>query len=214
MRLLSFAVWALVSASAVFWLTRLLSQGAPAPAHAVTAGQSVSTASADLSRVLGSTRTQAPTAAAPSEPAVSSRFKLVGVVASRVARPDSGLALIAVDGKPPRPVGLGGVVDGSLVLLAVNHRRAELGPTGGEATVTLELPLVPEANRGTRPPVGLPGGVVAAPPPVMAPVVPPSPLGQAVPLAQPAPNTMPPQSAPPPAPPTPGAVPRNAPATR
>lgn len=208
MRLLSFAVWALVSASAVFWLTRLLSHSSPAPAHAVTAGQSISTASADLSRVLGSTRTQASEAAAQPEPAVSARFKLVGVVASRVAKPDSGLALIAVDGKPPRPVGLGGVVDGSLVLLAVNHRRAELGPTGGQATVTLELPLVPEPNRGTRPPVGFAGGVVAAPPPVVAPVALPTPIGQ------PEPGSAASPIAPPPLPPTPGALPRNAPATR
>lgn len=208
MRLLSFAVWALVSASAVFWLTRLLSHSVPAPAHAVTAGQSMNMASADLSRVLGSTRTQTATAAEPAEPAVSSRFKLVGVVASRVAQPDTGLALIAVDGKPPRPVGLGGVVDGSLVLLAVNHRRAELGPTGGQSTVTLELPLVPEPNRGTRPPVSLPGGMVAAPPPIVAPVALPTPIGQ------PAPGSAPAQSAPPPLPPTPGAMPRNAPATR
>jgi general secretion pathway protein C len=210
MRLLSFAVWALVSASAVFWLTRLLSQGAPAPAHAVTAGQSMSVASADLSRVLGSTRTQAPTAATPSEPAVSSRFKLVGVVASRVAQPDSGLALIAVDGKPPRPVGLGGVVDGSLVLLAVNHRRAELGPNGGQATVTLELPLAPEPNRGTRPVAGITAPVVpAAPPTVQAPVA----LPNAVP-SQPGVENAAGQTAPPPLPPMPGAVPRNAPATR
>lgn len=168
----------------------------------------MATASADLSRVLGSTRAQTATAAVPVEPAVSSRFKLVGVVASRVAQPDSGLALIAVDGKPPRPVGLGGVVDGSLVLLAVNHRRAELGPTGGQATVTLELPLVPEANRGTRPSVGFPAGAAAAPPPVVAPVALPTAIGQ------PLPDNAPAQSAPPPLPPTPGAVPRNAPATR
>ena len=208
MRLLSFALWALVSASAVFWLTRLLSQSAPAPAHAVTAGQSISTASADLSRVLGSTRTPAQSAAAPVEPAVSARFKLVGVVASRVAQPDSGLALIAVDGKPPRPVGLGGVVDGSLVLLAVNHRRAELGPTGGQATVTLELPIVPEPNRSSRPSAGFAGGAVAAPPPIVAPVAVPAPPGL------PSPVSVPEQTAPPPLPPTPGAVPRNAPATR
>lgn len=202
MRLLSFAVWALVSASAVFWLTRLLSQGAPAPAHAVTAGQSMSVAAADLSRVLGSTRAQASAAPAAAEPAVSARFKLVGVVASRVAQPDSGLALIAVDGKPPRPVGLGGVVDGSLVLLAVNHRRAELGPQGGQATVTLELPVVPEPTRGTRPPAPMPAAVSAAPPPIVAPV------------AQPVAVPQQPGGAPPPLPPSPGAVPRNAPATR
>jgi len=179
MRLLSFAVWALVSASAVFWITRLMSRPTPAPAHAITAGQSIAVASADLSRVLGSTRSNLPATAA-AEPAVSSRFKLVGLVAARVSQPQTGLALIAVDGKPPRPVGLGGVVDGSLVLLAVNHRKVELGPSGGNATVTLELPQVPEPNRAVRlnsPPTGavlpVPASGIAAP---VAPLVPPPPV--------------------------------------
>jgi len=206
MRLLSFAVWALVSASAVFWLSRLVSLGAPAPAYAVTAGHAVAGASADLSRVLGSTRANSPTAAAPAaEPAVSARFKLIGVVAARSTQPDSGLALIAVDGKPPKPVGLGGVVDGSLVLLAVNHRRAEIGPSGGEATVTLELPLAPEPNRSTRPPTSFP-------PPAARPAV-----AMPVPAApvQPPQSQANPAQMPPPVPPTPAAVPRtNPPQTR
>jgi general secretion pathway protein C len=165
MRLLSFVIWAVVAASAVFWLTRLLARSDPAPAHTVTANANASVASADMSRLLGSTRTAAaePTAA----PAVDARFKLIGVVAPKSKQPDTGLALIAVDGKPPRPVVLGGVVDGPLVLLAVNHRRAELGPAGGAATVRLELPAVPEPNRSTRapgmPPVPMPPQ--SAPPP-------------------------------------------------
>ena len=171
-RLLSFVIWAVVAASAVFWLTRLLSRSDPAPSHTVTANAGASVASADLSRLLGSTRTAAaePTA----EPAVDARFKLIGVVAPKSKQPDSGLALIAVDGKPPRPVTLGGVVDGPLVLLAVNHRRAELGPAGGAATVRLELPAVPEPNRSARapgagpttllPPQGVPPPQPAVPP--------------------------------------------------
>jgi len=178
MRLLSFVIWAVVAASAVFWLTRLLARSDPAPPHTVTANANAS-ASADLSRLLGSTRSAAaePTA----EPAVDARFKLIGVVAGKSTRPDGGLALIAVDGKPPRPVVLGGVVDGPLVLLAVNHRRAELGPAGGIATVRLELPAVPEANRSTR----APGAMLNAPPPQNA--APPQ-------------NVLPPQNAPPPQP--------------
>jgi general secretion pathway protein C len=153
MRLLSFVIWAVVAASAVFWLTRLLARSDPAPPHTVTANANVS-ASADLSRLLGSTRTAAAEPAA--EPPADARFKLIGVVAHKSKQPDSGLALIAVDGKPPRPVVMGGVVDGELVLLAVNHRRAEIGPAGGVATVRLELPAVPEPNRSTRA-AGLPG---------------------------------------------------------
>jgi general secretion pathway protein C len=157
-RLLSFAVWALVAAGAVFWVMRLLARSEPAPAHAVTAGQGAPVASADLSRLLGSTRAAAAVEVADAaQPAVDARFRLVGVVAAKASAPQTGLALIAIDGKPPRPVGLGGVVDGSLVLLTVNHRRAELGPLGGSATVKLELPIAPEPNRATR----LPGTPVA-----------------------------------------------------
>ncbi len=173
MRLLSFVIWAVVAASAVFWLTRLLSRSDPAPSHTVTANAGAS-ASADLSRLLGSTRTASAEASEP-EPEADARFKLIGVVAPNAAAADSGLALIAVDGKPPRPVLLGGVVDGPLVLLAVNHRRAELGPAGGEATVRLELPAVPEANRSK--PAARPVAPVYTPPPVRGarqPTAPPS----------------------------------------
>ena len=91
MRLLSFAVWALVAASAVFWLTRLLAR-ADAGTRACRDGEANTRRlpSADLSRLLGSTRVAA--AVRPrrrSEPAVDARFKLIGVVAPRsVGRPD------------------------------------------------------------------------------------------------------------------------------
>lgn len=172
MRLLSFVIWAAVAASAVFWLTRLLARSDAAPPHTITASTSLSVAAADFSRLLGSSARAVETARV--EPAVDSRFKLVGVVATKTNAPDTGLALIAVDGKPPRPVGLGGVVDGSLVLLAVNHRRAELGPPGGEATVRLELPGVPEPNRSVRAP-GMPVPTAATLPTVPPPTPPLSP---------------------------------------
>jgi general secretion pathway protein C len=161
MRLLSFAIWAAVAVSAVFWLTRLLARADAAPAHAVTVNANPSVAAADFSRLLGSTRVASPDAAP--EPAVDARYRLIGVVAPKSAAA-AALALIAVDNKPARPVSLGGVVDGSLVLLAVNHRRAELGPAGGAATVRLELPAVPEANRSTRS-AAAPAPLVTSPPP-------------------------------------------------
>jgi general secretion pathway protein C len=163
MRLLSFVVWAMVAVSAVFWLTRLLARADAAPPHAVTVSANAAVAAADLSRLLGSTRTASLDSAAP-VPAVDARFKLIGVVAPRSAAA-TGLALIAVDNKPPRPVSLGGVVDGSLVLLAVNHRRAELGPAGGAATVRLELPAAPEPNRSTRPTAAVAPTPAGSPPP-------------------------------------------------
>ena len=166
MRLLSFVVWAVVAVSAVFWLTRLLVRADAAPAHAVTVNANAAVAAADLSRLLGSTRTASLDAATP-EPAVDARYKLIGVVAPKSAAA-TGLALIAVDNKPPRPVSLGGVVDGSLVLLGVNHRRAELGPAGGVPTVRLELPAAPEPNRSTRSAAAVAPTPVSPPPPLPA----------------------------------------------
>ena len=174
MRLLSFAIWAVAAASAVFWLTRLLARADAAPAHAVTVSANALVVAADLSRLLGSTRVALDSGTA--EPPADARFRLIGVVAPRSAAA-AGLAVIAVDNKPPRPVSLGGVVDGSLVLLAVNHRHAELGPAGGAATVRLELPAAPEPNRSTRPlAAAAPAPAVSPPPPLPAM---PLPAGQA-----------------------------------
>lgn len=183
-RLWAFVIWAAVAATAVYWGLRLFARGQAAPAHAVAVGLSggAPAAGGDLTRLLGA----APVAAAPAaaaEPAGDARFKLVGVVAPRRNGAPDGLALISVDGKPAKPVGLGGVVDGSLVLLTVSHRRAELGPRGGAAQVTLELPAVPEAARGTLPPPGSPvaAGVPVPPLPGNLPAASPS-LGVAAPV--------------------------------
>jgi general secretion pathway protein C len=82
---------------------------------------------------LGST----PAAAAPVA-SVSSRFQLLGVVADSDGR---GAALIAVDGKPPKPYRVGAAVDENLVLQSVAPRRATLAAsTSAPAAVTLELP--------------------------------------------------------------------------
>lgn len=198
-RLWAFVIWAAVAATAVYWGLRLFARGAPAPAHAVAVGLpgGAPAGGADLTRLLGA----APVAAAPvpaAEPAADARFKLLGVVAPRRQGAPDGLALISVDGKPAKPVGLGGQVDGPLVLLTVNHRRAELGPRGGAAQVTLELPAVPEAARGTPPSAGNGGAPAAVPPlPVAAalgaaaPVV--APGGAAQPTAEPVPQPLPPQ---------------------
>lgn len=196
-RLWAFVIWAAVAATAVYWGLRLFARGAPAPAHAVAVGLpgDAPAAGADLTRLLGA----APVAAAPAAvaaPATDARFKLLGVVAPRRQGAPDGLALISVDGKPAKPVGLGGQVEGELVLLTVNHRRAELGPRGGGAQVTLELPAVPEAARGSLPSVGQSAAPVMAPAAAPA-IAPPQPMGAAAPVmaappAPPAQQPMPP----------------------
>ncbi|MBK6593938.1 MAG: hypothetical protein IPG23_15055 [Burkholderiales bacterium] len=62
----------------------------------------------------------------------------MGVIA---AGPKGGAALIAVDGKPPKPFRVGASVDGNLVLQSVAARRATLAAgVDGPAQMTLELP--------------------------------------------------------------------------
>ncbi len=157
-RLLAFVIWAAVAASAVFWLLRLWASSPAAPAHTVA----VTTATpprGDLDRVFGAPPTAAPTAA-PMEPALASRFKLLGVAAPREGGDSSGLALIAVDGKPARGFKVGTVIDGDLLLQSVHPRGAALGAKGAVPAVSLELPPVAGALAGPRagvPPVTAPG---------------------------------------------------------
>ena len=179
-RLSAFVIWALVAATAVFWGLRLLVRAPAAPSYAVAVGDA-SAVRADLSRVLGS----APVAAAAqvAAPEVSSRFKLIGIMAPKGAQaatapPGSGVALIAVDGKAPKAFVVGSQLDGDLVLQSVSLRTASIGPAQGATSVKLELPALPAAATGTLAPFagGSPGTGMPALPPIAAPQpVPPRP---------------------------------------
>ncbi|HSQ71623.1 MAG TPA: type II secretion system protein N, partial [Rubrivivax sp.] len=144
--------WAGVAASAVAWGLKVFVQPLAVPPQALVA-ETGRAARGDLTRLLGADA-PAPVAAVAPEPAADARFKLVGVVSPRspqAAR--EGLALIAVDGKPPRAYRVGAVVDGAHVLQAVNPRGATLGPADGAALVALKLPPPAPAATGV-----LPGG--------------------------------------------------------
>lgn len=130
----TFALWALVAASAVYWGLKLSSGGAAANAPAPVRSQPPADPAA-VARLLGASPRAAESAPVAS---LSSRFVLVGVVASRDRQ---GTALIAVDGRPAKPFRVGASVDEGLVLQSVENRRAVLaaGVTGPPA-LTLELP--------------------------------------------------------------------------
>lgn len=154
-RFAAFLIWAAVAASAVFWALRLWSTPLATPAHA-TVVAAAGALQGDTARVLGSDAATAAPGAALAAPA-DARFRLVGVVAPRVAGSDPlGVALIATDGKPAKAYRVGSAVDGELVLLAVHTRAASLGPRGQPAQVELQLPLLPPPNSG--PPGGPSGG--------------------------------------------------------
>ncbi len=149
-------IWAAVLAGAVAWGLPLFTRGTPVPAGASLAAPAPP-AGAGLARLLG----QAPVAPVAEAPVVvaDSRFRLLGVVAPRRAGA-SGLALISVDGKPARAVGVGRELEPGLRLLSVGHRQVQLGAAAGAPAVTLNLPALAEAQRG-RPgdnPAGIPPG--------------------------------------------------------
>lgn len=137
-RLLTFGVWALVAASALFWGLRLFAAPTALPAQARLPAQRVALAT-DLQRVLGVTavaKADEPVAAPGAD-----RFRLLGVVWPRGADVSpQGVALISVGDQPARPWRTGATVDGETVLLAVSQRAVQLGPRGGPAAYTLNLP--------------------------------------------------------------------------
>jgi general secretion pathway protein C len=164
----AFGVWAVVAACAAYWGLRLFAPGRAVPADAVVAPTGASPRG-DLARLLGADPVTAATEA-PAAP-TNARFQLLGVVAPRTdAASREGVALIAVDGKPPRAYRVGAPVEGETVLQSVRARGASLGPRGGVAQVSLEIPPPPAASTGTLPAAGgSPPAVVQAPapPPVL-----------------------------------------------
>ncbi|CAD5372573.1 conserved hypothetical protein [Rubrivivax sp. A210] len=161
-RWMSLVVWALAAASALFWGLRLFVKAPQAPA-ATQLAEPGAGQRGDLTRLLG-IDPPPPQVADDGEPATDARFALIGVVSPRspqAAR--EGLALIAVDGKPPRAYRIGAVVDGQNVLKTVSARGASLGPRDGAAAIALDLAPVAPAATGTLPAAPANGG--AAPPP-------------------------------------------------
>lgn len=131
----TFVLWGLVAASAVYWGMKLGSSPAGAPAEAAVRSVPPSDPAA-VARLLGATTAAA---AAPVNP--SSRFQLLGVVAERDG---GGAALLAVDGKPPKPYRAGAQVDENLVLQSVEARRVTLAASmQAQPSITLELPPRP-----------------------------------------------------------------------
>lgn len=179
-RLFAFAIWAALAASVAFWSLRLLVKSPAAPGHAVAASDGAAP-SGDVSRLLGASPRPADNDAQGVAPEIGSRFRLTGVMApkSRSAS-GQGVALISVDGKPPRAFGVGARVDGDLLLQAVSLRTASIGVAQAVPSVVLELPVLPPPATGSLPPAGIGMGapsVLARPqqpvPPVVQPAAPP-----------------------------------------
>ena len=130
----TFLLWALVAGSAVFWGLKFSGRSSgPAPAVAALRAPAPADPAA-VARLLGA----GPAAAAAAPASLSSRFTLVGVVASQS---HNGAALIAIDGRPAKPFPVGAAIDEGLVLQSVEARRATIAATqDGPPVLTLELP--------------------------------------------------------------------------
>ncbi len=137
-----------MGASATAYGLRLWPGSAPSPAPLATALATDQPASPEsIQRLLG---------AAPQAQAAlptDTRYSLLGVAAARADDQQrlQGVALLSVDGGPPRAVRVGQWVDGQSQLIAVSSRGAELG-RDGVARVHLPLQGAPEAATGSLPP--------------------------------------------------------------
>ena len=164
-------LWALLAASALWWWLRA---GQPvAPPQAPVAGgapAALTVDSAQVARALGAT------AAAPAAPAAApelgGRLALKGVV----THGGQGAALIALDGKPARPLRVGALlegVDGGWRLRAVSPHAAVLAADGRELRLEMPAPAARTAAAGAAPmspplasaPMSPPPGAPLSPPP-------------------------------------------------
>jgi general secretion pathway protein C len=154
-------LWALAAGAAVFWALHLASPADMVAAAATMPAPSVSADSDAVARLLG---VLPASSTAPLTPEAASRFALSGVVADPSKQ---GAALIAIDGKAPRPFRVGSRVGDNYVLQSVGLRSATLGAqVDGPAAFTLQLPVRAPISVTSAPLVssGLP--TVASPPPV------------------------------------------------
>jgi general secretion pathway protein C len=154
--LAAFVLWALLAAGALYWIWRVRT---PPVADAPLAGALADAGPADVqavARALGAVGAQRASGAGDA----SGRFVLRGVVTHG---PERGAALIAVDGKPAKPVRVGAAIGGAdgWILRAVSPRGAVLAE--GAREVALDVPRPDaradahfDARSDSRPNAGVP----------------------------------------------------------
>ena len=166
--LVTVLVWVMLAGSATYWGLRWWGE-APQKTLPVQPVPTLSIDSARVASALGARAASSTSAAAPIAPALSSRFKLLGVVAGRQGR---GAALISVDGQPARPYRVGATVTDGVRVLSLGTRFAEVGGDGSK--VRLDMPAQ-SAAQNTAPGFVLPGPGVPAVASPAASNLPPSP---------------------------------------
>lgn len=136
-RLAAFGLALLLAASVVYWVLRWPTREA-GPALPVSAGNTdVPAASTTVvAQLLGARSTPAESEVAPD---AASRFQLTGIIALGGGR---GVAVVSVDGKPPKHYRAGSQLDEGLVLQSIEKRRVAVA-SGAKAAVLFYLDLPP-----------------------------------------------------------------------
>lgn len=148
-------LWLAAGLSLGYWALQVLGRSPVVPLAAVPSPP-LRTEVASVARALGMPAAASSPQAGVASVEGASRWRLLGVV----VRPgQQGVALLALDGQPPRPYAVGAVLEGGLVLQAVTRQGARLGPQRqGPATVELGLAVAsPAATPGAPPPAEKPG---------------------------------------------------------
>jgi general secretion pathway protein C len=132
--LATLAVWAVATASLLYWGFKVASSGAAPRDLPVAAAPPPATDPLAVGRLLGAVAQPA----AVQQVALASRFSLQGVIAGTAG---GGAALIAVDGQPAKPFRVGSQVDQNLILQSAIGRQVKLAASPNEpAAVVLSLP--------------------------------------------------------------------------
>lgn len=149
----TWGVWALVAGSGLFWGLRLFVKAPAAPAYTQVAGAATAPRG-DLTRLLGNDPPPPTTEAAP-EAAADARFQLVGVLSAPPRQASrEGVALIAIDGQPPKAYRVGARIDGDKIVQSVEARGVNLGLRNGPVLVALNLPPPTPPATGSLPDLG------------------------------------------------------------
>ena len=155
-RIVTFALAAVAAGSAVYWVLQWPAPAAPSGVAVADMQPPVPANTAAVAWALGAPGGAGVAGGNPAlaAPALgSSRFALTGVVAGAS---QAGAALIAVDGKPPKPFVVGASVGDGWVLRSVQARRAVLVRSGAlaqpdvadAAALVLEMPAPFNSKKG------------------------------------------------------------------
>jgi general secretion pathway protein C len=137
-RLAAFVLALLLAASVVFWVLRwpVRDTGAALPLPATS--ESLPSANHEVvARMLGAGLVPVGAVVVPD---AASRFRLMGIIGYGQGK---GVALLSIDGKPPKPYRVGSPIEDGLVLQSVEKRRAALAPDA-KAPVSVQLELPPQ----------------------------------------------------------------------